>query len=474
MFLLSYPAAFSRVFFMPDHPPPEPALPAHGVSFAEMTRAFRYIGLNSFGGSAGQIAVMHRVLVDEKRWISEARFLHALNLCMLLPGPEATQLAIYCGWLLYGVRGGIVAGVLFILPGFVVLLALSLAYTTWQGLGAFDAALFGLKATVLAVVVEAMLRIGRRVLKTRFLLGVSGIAFVAICFFKTPFPLIVAGAGALGFAVRRLFPGAFPSPAEDEPDLHPEIRYATDVACRPAPSAAGLVRTVVAGLAVWLVPVAALLIFAGRENIFAAQAEFFSKAATVTFGGAYAVLAYVAQQAVGVRGWLSSGEMLTGLGFAETTPGPLIIVLQFVGYMGAYNHPGAFAPALAGVIGSVVAVWATFAPCFLWIFAGAPFVENLRGLPALAGALACVTAAVVGVMLDLTVWLALQTLFATPGEYVAGPVHLPCPDWTTLNPAASLIAIFSGWVMLRRRWSLARTLCAGVGLGLAAHFLGPA
>jgi len=457
----------------------------HRVSFGEAVRVFGYIGLNSFGGPAGQIAVMHRVLVEEKRWISEERFLHALNYCMLLPGPEAMQLVTYIGWLLHRTRGGLAAGLLFVLPGFAAIAALSVAYTTLAGVGVVEGLLFGLKAAVLAIVVEAMIRIGKRVLRNGVMVAVAGGAFVAIYVFGAPFPLIVVAAAVLGFVGGRVRPELFavikPSTAArgeaasgaDGIGGEP-IVYATDRAgCEHArPTLTGAARVLGVWLPLWLAPVAALRVWLGPTNVFTVQGEFFSKAAVVTFGGAYAVLAYVAQQAVEVQGWLKPGEMLTGLGMAETTPGPLIMVLQFVGYMGAYRDAGSLHPVAAGLLASVLVAWVTFAPCFLWIFLGAPYVERVRGKKSLASALSCITAAVVGVVLNLAVWLAIHTLFGTVGERSWHGARLLVPDVMTFKVPAAVIAAVAGVTLFRLRWGVVRTLGVAVALGAAWFVLG--
>lgn len=419
-------------------PAPE-SITAH-PEFDEALRTWGYIGLNSFGGPAGQIAVMHRVLVDEKRWISEERFLHALNYCMLLPGPEAQQLTVYVGWLLHGVRGGLAAGLLFVWPGILAILMLSYLYAGYQQVGLVQSVFFGLKAAVLAIVAEAVLRIGRRALKSRFQVGLAAAAFAAIYIFDVPFPLIVLGAALLG-----LMHGKFRSEASTLPA--PEVqRGAVDAVLEThgeATRAPALRRTIKVGaiwLAIWFAPVALLFVFAGSESVYYKVAAFFSQAATVTFGGAYSVLAYIAQEAVNTHGWLKPGEMLDGLAMAETTPGPLIMVVQFVGFLAAYREPGPLSPMLAGTLAALLTTWVTFAPCFLWIFLGAPYIEALRGNKALNAALSAITAAVVGVILNLAVWFALHALFATVHEVHGLGGRLFIPEWGTINWAAALLA----------------------------------
>ena len=358
--------------------------------FREAFWVWLKIGCLGFGGPAGQIALMHRVLVDEKKWVEEQRYLHALNFCMLLPGPEAQKLATYVGWLLHGVRGGLVAGILFVVPGALVMLAVSLLYVYGQGIPAVDGALFGIKAAVLVIVVEALIRIGRRGLKTRLLIAVAAAAFVGIFFLDLPFPLIVAAAAAIGYY-------ATPRSSSTVPAAVPG-RWRT------------FFRSVLTGLALWLAPTALVLAFLGKAHVLFDVAAFFSKLAVVSFGGAYALLAYMAQQAVQTYGWMSAPEMVDGLGLAETLPGPLIKVTQFVGFLAAYRYPSPFSPVIAGVAGAALTTWVTFAFPMLLIFALAPFVEALRSNPRLSGALAAVTAAVVGVILNLTVWFASHVL----------------------------------------------------------------
>ena len=377
----------------------------HGVTLARAARTWARIGLQSFGGPAGQIAVMHRILVEEERWIDEPRFLHALNFCMLLPGPEATQLATYVGWLMHGVRGGLLAGGLFILPGYLAILALSVAYAEYHAVGWVGAALFGLKAAVLAVVVDALLRIGRRVLRNGAMAGIAVASFVGLLAFGVPFPAVILVAGLVGLAGGRWWPTAFVVVGRDDSPA-----LLGDVPEHARPDIPRAFRTAAVWLAIWLVPVAILHAALGRDHVMSRISAFFSQAAVVTFGGAYAVLAYVGQQAVERYGWLRPGELLDGLGMAETTPGPLIMVTEFVGFLAAYRDPGALHPLVSGFLGATLTTWVTFAPCFLWIFVLAPWVEALRGRAVLAAALSAITAAVVGVIANLAVWLAARTL----------------------------------------------------------------
>ena len=428
-------------------------------SFAETIRVFARIGLLSFGGPAGQIALMHRMLVDERKWISEPQFLHALNFCMLLPGPEAQQLATYIGWLKHGIRGGVVAGVLFVVPGFCVIMALSTVYALFHETQALAGVFFGLKAAVLAVVVEALLRIGRRALKNWLMRAIAGLAFLAIFAFHAPFPLIVLAAGLIGYAGTRLRPGLFaavpPAPAE-------------------APAARGswqrAAKVIAVCGALWIVPVALLGAVFGWDSIYIAIAAFFSKMAVVTFGGAYAVLSYVAQQAVENLGWLKPGEMLDGLALAETTPGPLILVLTYVGFLAGFRHPGLASPLAGGLIGASLTTWVTFVPCFLWIFLGAPHIERLRSNRGLSGALAAITAAVVGVILNLTIFLSLNTLFRSVGTLDIGPVSAAWPVWASLDPWALALTMLAMLAMFRMHLGMVPTLalCAALGWLLKA------
>ncbi|MGH7278795.1 MAG: chromate efflux transporter, partial [Candidatus Rokuibacteriota bacterium] len=442
----------------------------HDVSFAEAVRVWVRVALLSFGGPAGQIAVMHRILVEEKKWISESRFLHALNYCMLLPGPEAQQLAIYIGWLLHRTRGGLVAGTLFVLPGFLSILALSILYAGFQTLVVVQAVFFGIKAAVLAVVIAAVLRIGRRALRTPPMYAIAAAAFVAIFFFDVPFPVIVAGAALIGFAGARFDPARFIVVTGHE------AKDGTETAVVDRMLAAGgaehtrplLRRSVTVAaiwLALWLVPLGAIAAALGPQHVFTHIGLFFSKLAVVTFGGAYAVLAYMAQAAVDGYGWLAPGEMLVGLGMAETTPGPLIQVVQFVGFMGAFRTPGSLDPYTAGVLASVLVTWVTFVPCFLWIFLGAPYVEAVRGNRSLGAALSGITAAVVGVVLNLAVWFGLHVLFGEVTEFWTSGLRLRIPVWHTLDPGAALLAVGSLVAMLRFRVGMIPTLAASAGLG---------
>jgi len=455
-----------------------PDEPAHGVSLGEAFFLWLRVAALSFGGPAGQIAVMHRILVEEKRWIGEARFLHALNYCMLLPGPEAQQLAVYVGWLLHKTRGGLVAGTLFVLPGLLAIMALSLVYAAFGNVGVVQALFFGLKAAVLAVVLEAVVRIGKRTLKNRVMVGIAALAFVAIFFLDVPFPLIVLAAGLAGFVGGRaghpafLAGGGGHGAGAGAVVADADTALGEELPAHARPGLAWSLKVAAACLLLWLGPVALLLLTLGGDDVFSQIATFFSKMAVVTFGGAYAVLAYVAQEAVETYGWLRPGEMLDGLGMAETTPGPLIMVVQFVGFMGAFREPGALPPLLAGALGGLLTTWVTFVPCFLWIFLGAPFAETLRGNRALAAALAAITAAVVGVVLNLAIWFALHVLFAEVREVQALGLTLDVPVPASINLASLVLTLGALVAIFRFKVGMIPVLAAcsivGVLLYLAA------
>ena len=436
----------------------------HGISFSEALRVWIRIAALSFGGPAGQIAVMHRIIVDEKRWLSEARFLHALNYCMLLPGPEAQQLATYIGWLMHGVRGGLVAGLLFILPGIIAIMALSYVYALFGSVGFVAAFFFGLKAAVLAIVVEAVVRVGKRALKNRIMQVLAASAFIALFVFNAPFPLVILAAGIIGYLGSSMGSAAFLVSSGHGAS---EVTALEDSSISPAMRQGARRAAFVAAL-LWLIPVAALLLTLGPNNIFTEIAVFFSKMAVVTFGGAYAVLAYVAQQAVENFHWLKPGEMLDGLGMAETTPGPLVMVLQFVGFMGAFRDAGTLPPLLAATLGGLLATWVTFAPCFLWIFWGAPHIERLRGNKAIAGALAAITASVVGVILNLALWFAIHTIFAQTVNWRG----LDVPVLLSLNPAALALSLGAAYAIFRMKASMLQVLAVTSVAGVLAHLAG--
>lgn len=408
------------------------------VKFADALRVWFKIGCLGFGGPAGQIALMHRVLVDEKKWVDEQRYLHALNFCMLLPGPEAQKLATYVGWLLHGLRGGLAAGILFVVPGALVMLAVSLLYVLGQGIPVVEGALFGIKAAVLVIVVEALIRIARRGLRTRLLLGLAAAAFVGIFFLDLPFPLIVAAAGVVGFLSTR---AGTPLPAAPQPG---RWRW--------------FWRVLVGGLALWIAPAVLVAATLGGSHVLVDIAAFFAKLAAVSFGGAYALLAYMAQQAVENHGWMTAPEMVDGLGLAETLPGPLIKVTQFVGFLAAWRDADPFSPVVAAVLGSALTTWVTFAFPMTLIFALAPFVEALRANTRLSGALAAITAAVVGVILNLTLWFSLHVLFARPDELTGF-------DWK-----AGALALVAAVLMLRLHRGLVETVAVMAALGILLRF----
>ena len=425
-------------------------------SFADALKLWGRIGLLSFGGPAGQIALMHRLIVDERRWISEQRFLHALNFCMLLPGPEAMQLATYVGWRLHGTIGGLAAGLLFVLPGAAIVLALTIAYAYFGKVPLVEAAFLGIKAAVLVIVIEALFRVAKRALRGPYDVAIAAAAFVAIFFFAVPFPLIIAAAAVIGFLQASATPHRAPAASPASLEAVPLSRT---------------IATIALWLAIWIVPLLAAAAIFGRAHVTTDISLFFSKLAVVTFGGAYSVLAYMAQQAVETYGWLTAGEMLDGLGLAETTPGPLILVTEFVGFLAGFRQGGE--PKLAfGLLGAALTLWATFAPCFLWIFAGAPYVERLSANPRLAGALAGVTAAVVGVILNLSLWFALHVLFGTVTATWLGPVQLWTPDLATLNVEALLLAILAAILLFGFHVGIAGTLAIAAASSLAWSQLG--
>jgi chromate transporter len=404
----------------------------HGVPFSDAMKVWARVAALSFGGPAGQIAVMHRIIVEEKKWIGEQRFLQALNYCTLLPGPEAQQLAIYIGWLMHKTRGGLFAGTLFVLPGLLAIMALSWIYVLLGKVTLVQGLFFGLKAAVLVIVVEAVLRVGKRALKNNTMRGLAAAAFLALFLYDVPFPIVILVAGLIGYVGGRAGAPAFLAggghgKVGDKQLADADSLLGEETPAHARPNVRWSLSITVIFLLLWLVPVAALYVGLGGGNVFTKISIFFSQMAVVTFGGAYAVLAYVAQQAVDNYHWVTAGEMLDGLGMAETTPGPLIMVTQFVGFLAAWREPGALPPLLAATLGGLLTTWVTFTPCFLWIFFGAPFVEALRANKALGAALGAITAAVVGVILNLAVWFALHVLFAelVPVRWLGAAVELP-------------------------------------------------
>src|SRR6516225_6325443 len=450
--------------------------PRHGVSLNEAFRVWLKVALLSFGGPTAQIAVMHRIIVDEKHWISESRFLYALNYCMLLPGPEAKQLAVYIGWLMHRTLGGIMAGVLFVVPGIISIMALSYVYAAYGKVPVIVALFFGLKAAVLAIVLEAVFRIGKRSLKNNTMRLLAAAAFVGIFFFNIPFPIIILGAALIGFFGAWSGAAAFALKSDHgdakKEGAHVESLLGDELPEHARPTVARALQASSIWLALWLVPVILLLITLGRVNVFSEIAVFFSKMAVVTFGGAYAVLAYVAQEAVENYGWLQPGEMLDGLGMAETTPGPLIMVLQFVGFMAAYRDAGSLSPMLAGTLGGLLATWVTFIPCFLWIGLGAPFIERLRDNKSLNGALAGITAAVVGVILNLAIWFALHTWFHEVRHLRGFGLSFDVPAISSIDPWALLLSAAAMVAIFRFKAGMIQTLLACSAAGIVLYLAG--
>jgi chromate transporter len=423
------------------------------VSFREALAVWARIGVLSFGGPTAQIALTHRIIVDEKKWLDEQHFLSALSFCMLLPGPEAMQLATYVGWRLHGLKGGLAAGLLFVLPGAVVVLFLAAIYAAFGNVPIVEAIFFGIKAAVLVIVIDALLRIAKRALKLREYWIIAALSFMAIFFLGAPFPLIVFAAALFGYL---RVTGA-------------SILGQSTLSSRLV-SAKQTLRTVTMWLVIWFVPLMALAAIFGRDHVLTQMSVFFSKLAVVTFGGAYAVLAYMGQDVVVRYGWLDAGAMMDGLGLAETTPGPLILVTEFVGYLSAYRNGGGPAVAM-GLLGAGVALWATFVPCFLWIIAGAPYIEWIRSQPRLKGALAAIAAAVVGVILNLAIWFALHVFFANVTLNEIGPLKLWTPTLSSLDWRVVVLSGVSGFLLLERHWSIPSVLGAASTLALIIRFM---
>jgi chromate transporter len=458
---------------------------ARPVSFREFLSVWLRVAALSFGGPAGQIAVMHRILVDEKKWVDEQRFLHALNYCMLLPGPEAQQLATYIGWLMRGMPGGLIAGGLFVLPGFLSILVLSVIYALYHETASVQAILFGLTAAILAVVAEAVVRIGRRVLKNHAMLAIAVAAFIAVFFCRVPFPYVVVAAGLIGLIGGKLRPDLFyvlkgHGSAAEKPSEH-VIDYN---APHTRPNAVRAIIILLVFLSLWIAPLVLMQQRLGRDHVFVQEGWFFSKVSMVTFGGAYAVLPYVAQEAEQTYGWVTAEEMMAGLGMAETTPGPLIQIVQFVGFLGAYKSEFAqhqqVGPALqAGLIGSLIVNWVTYLPCFLWIFLGAPYIERLRGQKEFSCALSALTAAVVGVVLNLAVWFSLKAIFGPLADLTWGPFILQVPAWAVRDSipvqfswATLLLAIASAVALFKYRRGVIEVLLVAVAIGVLLYALG--
>ncbi|MBA2574214.1 MAG: chromate efflux transporter [Nocardioidaceae bacterium] len=444
------------------------------VPFRTAVRTWFVISWQTFGGPAGQIAVMQRVLVDELRWIGQQRFLHALNYCMLLPGPEAQQLAIYTGWLLNGLRGGLAAGILFVLPGMAALLALSALYVGLGDSGVVDALFLGLAPAVVAIVVHALLRISRRALRSASLVALAVSAFMALTVFAVPFPAVVLGAAAVGWVLGKLRPDFASSAERAGTDQGTESLISDDRLHHGQPSLRRGATILIVGLVLWAAPLVAVALLVSPTGILIDQGLFFSGAALVTFGGAYAVLAYVAQQAVTVYGWLAPGEMVRGLALAETTPGPLIMVVQFVAFVGAFRDPGTLDPWAAAVIASLLVTWVTFVPCFLFVLLGAPYVERLRHNHQLTSALNGITAAVVGVIANLAVYFALHTLFGETDQLGSGLVGLEVPVLETVRWAEVAVSLLAAGLIFGRGWSVLRTLGVCALAGPALWLLGAA
>ncbi|MDQ4026221.1 MAG: chromate efflux transporter, partial [Actinomycetota bacterium] len=426
------------------------------------------LGFINFGGPAGQIAIMHDELVDRRRWISNDRFLHALNFCMLLPGPEAQQLAIYIGWLLNGALGGVVAGILFVLPAFFLILGLSWTYAVHGDVTWVAAVFYGLRSAVIGLVAAAVIRVGAKALKSEAAWAVAAAAFVGIFFFQVPFPLIVAGAALIGLVGSRTHPEQWRSGGHSGAPGGGEAAVINDDTSerRGAATWGRALRVLVVGLVVWWGPLLVVLAWRGTDDTLSKEAIFFSQAAMVTFGGAYAVLSYVNQAAVQQFGWLAPGQMVTGLGLAESTPGPLIMVTEFVGFLGGYNLPGGLDPVVAGVLGATVTTWATFAPCFLWIFLGAPFIERLRGQRGLNAALSAITAAVVGVILNLAVTFGTFALFDDVGRGSLLGADFPLPDLASVDAFAAALAAAAFAALWRFRVDVLYVIVACGGAGL--------
>ena len=418
----------------------------HIPEFHQLVRTFARIGCLSFGGPAGQIAMMHGEIVEKHKWVEEEQYLHALNFCHLLPGPEAQQLATWIGWRLHGLKGGLAAGLLFVIPGALVMLALSSLYALAADLDWFAALFLGIKAAVLAIVVQALIRIGGRALNTPFKQALAVAAFLALFLFNLPFPLVVLGAGVLGMIVAAYRPGWL--------GLNP----ASGVDMSPRPSFGAMARTVLLWVTIWALPMVLVLVILGQDHVLWDIGVFFSQLAIVTFGGAYAVLAYMAQEAVQTYGWLQAGEMADGLGLAETTPGPLILVTQHVGFLAAFRTPEPFSPLVAGMLGAALTTWVTFAPCFLWIFTFAPWIERLQHATRLKGGLAALTAAVVGVIANLSLWFALHVLFARVTIAEFGPMRLNVPDWVSFDWRAGVLSALAAVILFALKWSIFRML----------------
>lgn len=418
----------------------------------ETLKLWTKIGFLSFGGPAGQIALMHRELVEKRDWLSEQQFLNALNFCMLLPGPEAMQLATYAGWKSHGEKGGLIAGLLFVIPGALIILALSLVYAIYGKVPLVEAAFLGIKAAVLAIVLEALIKVSKRASKIPNFLWIAAAAFIALFFFSVPFPIVIVVAALIGLVQSKLYPNI-----ESTQTISAES-YSI--------SWQQTAMTILKWLVIWLAPLGLLIAFSGPDDLMVSIGLFFSKLAVVTFGGAYAVLAYMSQQAVENFGWLSAAQMVDGLGLAETTPGPLILVNQFVGFHAGLSN--GFGGAIAA---SLIVLWVTFVPCFLWIFAGAPYIEKLGSMPRVSSALGAITAAVVGVIANLSVWFALHVLFGNVTQKAIGFANFALPEWSSINIIALVLAMLAGILLLRLHWGLFKVLGLCAALGVTASFV---
>lgn len=427
--------------------------------FGQLVRLFARIGCLSFGGPAGQIALMHGEIVEKHKWVTAEQYLHALNFCHLLPGPEAQQLATWIGWRLHGLKGGLAAGLLFVIPGALVMLALSVLYALAANLNWFAALFLGIKAAVLAIVLQALIRIGGRALDTRFKQALALAAFLGLFLFNLPFPLLLLSAGVIGMIVAARQPGWLALKGSNGADL------------APRPPLRAMIRTALLWAAIWAAPMVLVLVTLGRGHVLWDIGVFFSQLAVVTFGGAYAVLAYMAQEAVQSYGWMQAGEMADGLGLAETTPGPLILVTQHVGFLAAFRAAEPLSPMAAGIAGAALTTWVTFAPCFLWIFTFAPWIERLQHATRLKGGLAALSAAVVGVIANLSVWFALHVLFARVGIVELGPIRLSLPDWLSFDWRAGMLSLLAAFILFALKWGVLRMLAilalAGLALGSA-------
>lgn len=448
---------------MQNGPAPEAsAPPAAPPTLAEATRVWFKIGCLSFGGAAAQIAMLHKSVVDEKTWVDERRFLEALSYCTLLPGPEAQQLATYLGFILNGVRGGVIAGLLFVLPGAAVMMGLSLLYAYGRQLSLVDGVFLGVKAAVIAIVLEALIKIAKRGLKTRFLLGAALASFVALAFLNVDFPYVIGGAALLGAILAGTRPawlGAARPAEADGPSAEGQTRAALTAA--------------LAWTAIWWAPVALAALTLGAGHLLVEIGLFFSKLAMITFGGAYAVLAYLADAAVNDKGWVTPAEMIDGLGLAETTPGPTILVNQFTAFLAGFRTPAPFGPALGGILAASMAVWVTFAPSFVWIFAGSPFVERFRRNVRIAGALSTITAAVTGVIGSLALTFSVGVLFKSVGKASFGPMVLPSPDWASLDPVVLTLALAAGFMLFRLHRGVIETVLWLAAAGALVSQIGP-